>query len=113
MIFHCKAALNTESQHKKIAAYQKEVDEYDIHLTKMDDDDLYRLANAELVMNPPVAPKPETGYVRCNFRNESIIGYEVSGKDIMILINFSMTGQGSYIIKYDDKVIKELDKLLG
>jgi len=112
MIFHCKATLHTEDLEEKVRLYHKEYAEYEQHKAKMENDSLYSIQNGDTLIEEPIAPKPKTGFVKCNFRKEHIVGYESAGKVILLLIDFSKTGQGSYIIKYDDKVIKELDALL-
>ena len=112
MIFYCKATLNMDDFEKKVEVYRKAYEKYEDHLYKMEQDDMYKIQHADTVMEPPIQPKGETGYVKCNFRKDTIVGYEEAGSKILLMINFSMTGQGSYIIKHDDKIIKKLDDLL-
>lgn len=112
MIFYCKATLNMENYDRDMELYHKEIDVYNAHVFKMQENDLYKIENADTPVDVPTKPEYETGYVKCNFKKDIIIGYEVSGSQILLMINFSMSGQGSYIIKYDDKIIEELDNLL-
>lgn len=112
MIFHCKATLNLKEHQKNLDAYYIEYDKYIDHKEKMVHDDMYRIENADVIVEEPVRPKGKDGYTKCNFKKESIVGYEVSEDIIFLIIDYSMTGNGSYIIKYDDKIIEKLDNLL-
>lgn len=100
--------------------YKKECIKYESSLLKYEkdievfNDEPYMFDHKEPEI--PVEPKPQESTTFINIKSNLIIGYEIQkdNKESLLKLNLdkSKMSDYSYIIKYNDKIIEELDELL-
>jgi hypothetical protein len=114
----CKTNILDDEYDKKMEEYDRLIDIYDKEISRYGDDPIL---SKTMGTSLPEKPFPITGYSQLNVKDELILGYEYLQKKyrgsedqeiIKIYFNANIFCYEMCIIKYDDKIIKQLDELL-
>jgi hypothetical protein len=101
---------------KSIKKYNKDIVKYEKYRNTIDNEDnlLFKLRNENDEVEMPIFPEPPISFTVGNIKDELIQGYYLRKDydEIIVYLNSQLIADSSLIIKYDDKIIEQLDKIL-
>jgi hypothetical protein len=112
--------------------YLRDMDKYEIALDKYhdevyaiqeededDEDDVLKTIFNEqkeeevVVLKAPKHPLPPATYQSMNVRDKIVLSYSTLPNDeVRIFLDYTLMEQNTFLIKFDEKIIKELDEIL-
>lgn len=100
--------VDGDKHDKIVREYERSVFEYQRELEKFRDDEMMYVSMNGHEPTPPKEPKiPEKTYLVC-FKDSMVERYQMTDGNRVIIYGPDF----SYLTKYDDKLIEELDKLI-
>ena len=120
MKFNCKTQVHTKKYEEDLKEFKDKLQEYDELLEKYGGDEALFASYSKGIEVPDMPEPPLVDSIIC-VKKEFIYGYEVLEKSdeyeeeevIKVFVDKSKITYPYIIATYDDKIIKQLDQLLG